>query len=247
VRAFVTSLLVVSCLVGCASDRPRGEHEHGDGHEHEHGGAGHEHGDAGHEHGRATVHQQTWLRDAEETAKRFEDPARDAWQQPERVLDLLDLRPDMKVLDIGGATGYFPVRFARRVPEGVVYSADIEPALVNYLTVRARREGLTNLVSLACYPDDPCAPEPVDLVFSCDTFHHIDDRVAYFTRLKTSLRPGGRLAIVDFKKGDFPVGPKDDHKLAPEVVVAELERAGWQLVTRDEALPYQYLLVFAPR
>ncbi len=236
-RALASFLVVVSCsLVGCSSSTststPRDEGAH------EAGGHGHDH---------ATVHQQGWLRDAEETARRFEDPSRDAWQQPERVLDLLDLRPDMKVLDVGAATGYFPVRFARRVPEGVVYASDIEPALVNHLTLRARREGLANLVALACYPDDPCAPEPVDVVFLCDTYHHIDDRVAYFTRLKGSLRPGGRLAIVDFKRGDFPVGPKDDHKLAPEVVVAELEQAGWALAKRDEGLPYQYVLVFTPR
>ena len=230
-RVLVVLAALTVSLVGCSSAPP--PHEHG-----------HEHTDGGHGHGRATVHQQAWLRDAEDTARRFEDPARDEWQQPERVLDLLDLRPDMRVLDIGGATGYFPVRFAKRVPEGVVYSADIEPALVNYLTLRARREGLTNLVSLACYPDDPCAPEPVDLVFVCDTYHHVDQRVDYFKRLKEDLRPGGRLVIVDFKRGDFPVGPKDDHKLAAEVVIAELAEAGWKLTKKDESLPYQYLLVF---
>lgn len=238
--------LVVSCLIGCASGPA---HEHGHEHEHEHGRA-HERGadphGHGHGHGRATVHQQDWLRDAEEAARRFEDPARDAWQQPERVLDLLELRPDLRVLEIGAATGYFPVRFASRLPEGLVYAADLEPALVNYLTLRARREGLTNLVPLACYPDDPCAPEPVDLVFVCDTYHHIDARVEYFTRVKAALREGGRLAIVDFKRGDLPVGPGDDHKLAAEVVIAELDEAGWALV-KQEDLPYQYLLVFTPR
>lgn len=219
-------LLLVACwLVGCAA------HD-GHGHEHRHDGA--------------TVHQHAWLRDAEAAARRFEDPARDAWQEPERVLDLLGLRPDARVLDIGAATGYFPVRIAPRVPEGVVYAADIEPALVNYLTLRARREGLANLVALACYPDDPCAPEPVDVVFTCDTYHHIDARVDYFTRVRGSLRSGGRLVVVDFRPGDLPVGPKDLHKLAAEVVVAELDRAGWRLVTREE-LTYQYVLVFEPR
>ncbi|MBX3471193.1 MAG: methyltransferase domain-containing protein [Planctomycetes bacterium] len=219
-------LLLVACsLIGCAA------HD-GHGHAHRHDGA--------------TVHQHAWLRDAEAAARRFEDPARDAWQEPERVLDQLGLRPDARVLDIGAATGYFPVRIAPRVPEGVVYAADIEPALVNYLTLRARREGLANLVALACYPDDPCAPEPVDVVFTCDTYHHIDARVDYFTRLRGSLRSGGRLVVVDFRPGDLPVGPKDLHKLAAEVVVAELDRAGWRLVTREE-LTYQYVLVFEPR
>ena len=98
----------------------------------------------------------------------------------------------------------------------MTYGVDIEPNLVNYLNLRAHREGLTNLVSLVCTKDDPCIPEPVDLVFVCDTFHHIGDRVEYFGSLKAKLRPGGRLAIVDFKEGDFPVGPRDPQKIAPD-------------------------------
>ena len=112
--------------------------------------------------------------------------------------------------------------------------------------LRAHAEGLTNLVSLVCKTDDPSIPEPVDLVFVCDTYHHIGDRVEYFSRLKKDLRPGGRLAIVDFKKGDFPVGPKDPSKLAPEKVIAELAEAGYRLVKQDNDLPYQYVLVLEP-
>lgn len=200
----------------------------------------------GHGHDGATVHHR--FDDAARAERMFEDPGRDAWQQPDRVLELLALAPDARVADIGAATGYFPVRFARAVPQGVVYGVDIEPTLVNYLNLRARREGLANLVALVCRPDDPCLPEPVDLVFVCDTYHHIDDRVAYFGALRERLRPGGRLAILDFRPGDFPVGPPEDKKLRAEQVQDELARAGWRLAGAAE-LPYQYLLQFevAPR
>lgn len=198
-----------------------------------HDGHGH------HGHDGATVHRR--FDDAARAERMFEDTARDAWQVPERVLELLALAPDARVADIGAATGYFPVRFARAVPRGVVYGVDIEPTLVNYLNLRARREGLTNLVALVCRPDDPCLPEPVDLVFVCDTYHHIDDRVAYFRSLRDALRPGGRLAIVDYRAG--PWGPPDAMKISAEQVTDELERAGYTRVQAEE-LPYQYLLVF---
>lgn len=193
--------------------------------------------------GRATVHHR--FDDADRWARRFENPGRDAWQRPERVVELLELREDSKIADIGAATGYFPVRFARVATRGVVYGVDIEAAMVNYLNLRALREELPNLVSLVCDPDDPRIPEAVDVIFICNTYHHIDDRIAYFERLQSSLREGGRLVIVDFRKGDLPVGPKDEHKLAATAVVEELRAAGYRLELREE-LPYQYLLILTP-
>lgn len=184
--------------------------------------------------------------DADEWAKRFEDPKRDEWQQPEKVLNLLSIAPGAKIADIGSATGYFPVRLSRAAPAGMVYGLDIEPDMVRYLNRRARDEGLTNLRSILAEADDPKIPERVDLIFLCNTYHHIGRRVDYFRARQADLRPGGRLAVVDWKPGDLPVGPPPDHKLAPERVISELTEAGYALVMRDESLPYQYVLVFQP-
>ncbi len=186
------------------------------------------------------------FRSAEDWARRFESPDRDEWQKPDYVLEVLGLAADAKVADIGSATGYFPMRFAQAVPRGLVYGLDIEADMVRYLNERAAREGAANLQSILAEPDDPKIPEPVDLIFVCDTYHHISDRVSYFQARLSDLLPGGRLAIVDFKKGDFPVGPPDEHKLAPQTVESELEEAGWRLVHRDDSLPYQYVLIFVP-
>lgn len=171
----------------------------------------------------------------------FEDPARDAWQLPDRVVTTLVERPDLVIADVGSATGYFPIRFARAVPEGQVIGADIEPGMVLSLNDRARREGLDNLVSVLAGPDGPHLPRAVDIVFFCDTVHHINGRVAYFTRLKSSLRPGGRVAIVDFRL-DSDRGPP--HKLDPVQVKGEMLQAGYRLVTSHDFLPDQYFLVF---
>jgi SAM-dependent methyltransferase len=178
---------------------------------------------------------------AEDWARRFEDPSRDSWQLPDQLLEVLVERPDMVVADIGSATGYFPVRFARACPEGLVIGADVEPDMVFYLNDRARREGLSNLVSVLAAYDDPHLPVPADLIFICNTYHHIDGRRDYFQRLQAQLAPGGRVVVVDFRP-ESSLGPA--HKLAAEQVVEEMTTAGYVLDGRHRFLPEQYVLVF---
>lgn len=184
--------------------------------------------------------------DAEKWSKIFDDPARDEWQKPAQVIAALKLPGDASVADIGSGTGYFAVRLARAVPRGRVYGADLEPDMVRFLNARAAREGLANLASHVAAPDDPKLPASVDLALVVDTYHHIANRSGYFERLKKSLKPAGRIAIVDFKL-DSPVGPPAPHRIAPEQVRKEMERAGYRLQEAPDVLPYQYLLLFAPR
>src|SRR5262249_35820424 len=101
--------------------------------------------------------------DAEKWAKEFDNPPRDAWQKPDEVLDALHLQRTDKVADIGAGTGYFSVRIAKRVPDGKVFSVDIEPDMVRYLGERAHREHLSGLVPVLAAAG-PNLPEPVDLV-----------------------------------------------------------------------------------
>jgi SAM-dependent methyltransferase len=184
--------------------------------------------------------------DAERWAKEFDDPARDAWQKPEEILDALHLTATDRVADIGAGTGYFSARIAKRVPDGKVFAVDIEPDMLNYLSERKHREQLHVLQPVRANADSPNLPEPVDVVLIVDTYHHIDDRVPYFSRLKSSLRPDGRLAIVDFKT-DAPEGPPPERRVPPEKVKDELEKAGYALFGRHDFLPRQYFLVFQAR
>jgi SAM-dependent methyltransferase len=128
-----------------------------------------------------------------------------------------------------------------------VLAVDPEPTLVAHLRQRAEREGSANVVPVLASLDNPRLPAGlVDVVLIVDTFHHIDDRVAYFRRLRQALRPPGRIAIVDWQKRELPVGPEMDHKLAREQVVREMETAGYRLVEEPSILPYQYFLIFQP-
>ena len=196
------------------------------------------------QHGEQHMHRR--FDDAEKWSKVFDDPARDAWQKPAEVIAALKLAPDAVVADIGSGTGYFAVRLARALPQGKVYGADVEPDMVRFLNARAARENLVNLTSHAAGDEGPNLPGPVDLALVVDTYHHIARRSRYFGRLKPALRPGGRVAIVDFKL-DSPTGPPVKHRIPPEQVKAEMERAGYRLAEQPDLLPYQYFLVFAPR
>jgi ubiquinone/menaquinone biosynthesis C-methylase UbiE len=182
---------------------------------------------------------------AEQWAHVFDDPGRDEWQKPHEVIQALGLKPDAVIADIGAGTGYFAVRFANMVPRGRVYGVDIEPDMVKYLAERAKREKRDNVVAVAGAPDDPRLPEKVDVVLMVDVYHHVEDRAAYFRKLRSSLKPGGRVAIIDFRV-DSPDGPPKAVRIAPERVTAELKAAGYELATQHRFLPNQYFLVFTP-
>lgn len=182
---------------------------------------------------------------AEHWAKVFDDPERDAWQKPHEVIEALKLKPDAMIADIGAGTGYFAVRFAHMVPKGLVYAVDAEPDMVKYLSERAKRSGLGNLSAVQAQPGDPKLPGQMDLAILVDVYHHIDNREDYFRRLAGSLKPGGRLAIIDFRL-DSPVGPPRAARIAPEQVKAELQGAGYTVSEEHGFLPNQYFLVFRP-
>lgn len=181
--------------------------------------------------------------DPKQSARSFDDPARDAWQMPDRVIAALALKPGQVAADIGSGTGYFTVRLAKSSAAPKVYGADIEPEMVKYLRDRAAKEGLKNVISVQAAADNPNLPEPVDLVLIVDTYHHIGDRVTYFRNLARSLKPGGRVAIIDFRP-DAPQGPPKAFRFSPDKFKAEMTNAGYRFAAQYNFLPQQNFLVF---
>ena len=184
--------------------------------------------------------------DAEKWAHVFDDPERDAWQKPHQVILALALNPDALVADLGAGTGYFASRLANMLPHATVYAVDVEPAMVKYLAERAKREALPNLKPVAARADDPRLPAKVDLILLVDVYHHIESRENYFRRLAASLKPGGRLAVIDYRL-DAPNGPPKASRVAPKRVKAELAKAGYALQEEHAFLPRQYFLIFRPK
>src|SRR5712691_4893678 len=178
----------------------------------------------------ATSHRS--FADAEHWVSVFDDPARDAYQKPQEVIRALRIRPGARVVDLGAGTGYFSRYLSAAVgPDGAVLAVDTEPELVRHLRERAEKEKTDNVVPILASADNPRLPHAAaDLVLLVDTFHHLDQRVAYFGRLRRALAPGGRVAVVDWQKRKTPVGPELEHRLPREQVVEEMRAAGYALV-----------------
>lgn len=229
----IAPLLITGGAIGQTDEKPMHQHQQD-----------HQHGEHKHDAYKHEGHMDHRFEKAEDWVARFENPERDEWQKPDDVIRFLNLKSDAKVADIGAATGYFPVRFAHVVPNGFVWGMDIEADMVRYLNERAKKEGLKNLDSRPCTESDAAIPEPVDLIFLCNTYHHIGNRIEYFRNLRKYLKQGGRLAIVDFQPGELPVGPPAEHKIPPPTVVYELTKAGYRPTDSFNGLPYQFLYTF---
>ena len=132
--------------------------------------------------------------------KMFEDPERDAWQKPAEVVALMNLSQGDVVADLGAGTGYFTRRFAVAVgPSGRAIGLDIEASMVKYMTEDAAKLNLTNYEAQVVKTDAAgLAPGSVDVIFLCNTYHHIENRVQYFKNAAKSLKPDGRVITVDF-------------------------------------------------
>ena len=176
----------------------------------------------------------------------LEDPARDAYQKPDEVLEALGLRPGESIADVGSGSGYFTLRLAERVgPGGRVYAVDVDPDMVRHLNRRVRDAGLDNVRSVLADFDDPLlADATVDRFFICDTWHHVEDQAKYLALMKKVLRPGGEVVMIDFKKESTPMGPPLTMRIAQPDLVRQMQGAGFALAGEHTFLPYQYFLVF---
>jgi ubiquinone/menaquinone biosynthesis C-methylase UbiE len=189
------------------------------------------------------AHMEHRFDDPERYAKSFDDPARDEWQMPARVIDALQLAAGQSVADLGAGTGYFTVRLAKAAARPTVFAVDIEKSMVEYIRQRAAKEGLTQVVAVQGSATSANLPEPVDVVLVVDTYHHIPNRPVYFRELRKSMKPSGRLAVVDFRKG-APSGPPEEFRFTPDQITAEMKQAGFKLQARHDFLPRQLFLVF---
>jgi arsenite methyltransferase len=183
------------------------------------------------------------------SCKRFfyEGFDRDDWQQPQRVVAELWIQPGDAVADIGAGGGYFTRHLAAATGEsGVVHAVDVDPDMVEYVAEMARREGLSQVRSVLADPGDPkLPPGEVDLVFLSNTYHHIDDRPAYFAKVREALAPDGRVAIVEFREG--VLSSLFGHATDAEQIEAEMTAAGYRLERAPEYLERQHFLIFAAR
>jgi ubiquinone/menaquinone biosynthesis C-methylase UbiE len=176
------------------------------------------------------------------------DPARDAWQKPDEVVKALSLSAGQTACDIGAGPGYFTLRLAKAVgPTGRVFAVDVEPAILATLRDRLEAAGVTNVVPVLAAARDPwLPPQACDVVLIVDTYHHFYDGPAYLRRLGQSLKHGGRIVNIDYKKDAGVSGPPMEHRISRDEFVADAGKAGLKSVAEPAFLPRQYFVILAP-
>jgi predicted methyltransferase len=175
----------------------------------------------------------------------YESVGRDEWQQPEKVIQSLGIEPGQTIADLGAGGGYFTFLLARATgPMGKVYAIDIDQDMTKLLAQAARDRGANNVEVILAQPGDPMLPErSVDLVFTANTYHHLEERVRYFSALRQALRPGGRVAIIEF---DNRSGCMTwfSHYTPSDTIQREMEQAGYRLARDFDFLDRQSFLIF---
>jgi ubiquinone/menaquinone biosynthesis C-methylase UbiE len=171
--------------------------------------------------------------------------SRDAWQKPRDVVERLAIAPGSRVADLGAGGGYFTWHLANAVgPQGIIYAVDIDETGLALIVKEMGSRGITNVKTVRAEVSDAKLPEPVDLVFSCDTYHHMTDRVSYFQSLARSLTADGRVAILDFHPHGFFSGLLG-HGTAEEDVRREMEAAGYRLEGEFNIVESQHFQLFS--
>jgi SAM-dependent methyltransferase len=178
----------------------------------------------------------------------LQDNKREGYLPTRRLVELLKLKADAVVADLGCGPGVVTSELARAVPSGIVYAVDLEPRQLDAVNARIRAEKLQNVVPVLCVDDDSRLPRAaVDCVVIVDTYHHFDHRVEYLRRLRNVLKPGGRIVNVDFKDGKLPVGPPESHRIPRAVMLQEFSDAGFSVAREEREFPYHDYIVFTPR
>jgi ubiquinone/menaquinone biosynthesis C-methylase UbiE len=175
-------------------------------------------------------------RDPRQYQQTLENPERVAGLQVDRVVTTLAIKPGMRIADLGAGTGVFSLPFAKAVgPEGKVYAIDVDAALLAIVKEKAAGVSVANIETIVAGSTDPKVPEPVDLLFICDTMHHLPNQAEYVKQFAKLLKPGGRVAVIDFKDGNWPAG-HESFKITPAQVDEWMQAAGLTRAAAHEFL-----------
>jgi len=180
---------------------------------------------------------------------------REQWQPPDFIMDELNIAEGAIVAELGAGGGWFTIRLARRVgTNGLVYAEDVQPVMIEAIERRAQRENLDNIRTVLGTASNPMLPSGIDAVLIVGAYHEMacgvgpscQDPVALLTSVARSLKPQGRVGVVDFNPGQGGPGPAADERPDPAAVIRTATAAGLRLIKQELVPPYQFqfLLVF---
>lgn len=194
--------------------------------------------------GREIAPPMSWL-----AAEWLDRPEREEEEQPEHMLDILRIREGETVADVGAGSGFHAERLSRRVgPSGEVLATDLQPEMLARIDKRVAAKGLTNVRTIRATEDEARLPERgVDLVLMVDVYHELGKPLETLAQVRAALRPGGRLALVEFRAEDPKVPIKSEHKMSLPQIEKELAEGGFRIDRVDESLPWQRVVIAVPR
>ncbi len=222
-----TLLIGVALFTSCNSKQDTMEHDQ---HKENHG-----------KHG----HGFTDKKAVEKMAKNFESADRDSMQQPQKILQYMGDLNGKTIIDIGAGTGYFSTKFANKGAH--VIAADVSEDFQNYLKERIERNMIGNIELRKIPYDNPLLRSgEADIVFIANTYHHVENRTDYFTKVKKGLKTNGALIVVDYFKTELPkeiTAPPMEMRVSVDQIVFELKKAGFMFFEAEIGmLPYQYVI-----
>ena len=176
----------------------------------------------------------------------LERPERETEERPQLLIDALAIEPGQTIADLGAGSGYYSFRIAPLVGErGRVLALDVEPRMLRIVSERARRAGITNVTTVLSTPSDPnLEPNSVDLLFMVDVYHELEFPFEVLTKVREALKPGGRVALIEYRAEDPAVMIKPVHKMSERQIIRELTAAGFRHQKTVRTLPLQHLVLF---
>ena len=173
-------------------------------------------------------------------------PEREEEEQPDRALDQIGIVQGSAVADVGAGSGAITWRLAERVgPAGKVYANDIQPRMLELLRRNMAERKIANVETVLGAADDPrLPPASVDLELMIDVYHEFSHPQEMLRHLRESLKPGGRMVLLEYRAEDPSVPIRPEHKMSAAMVKAEVEPEGFHLDKTIETLPRQHILIF---
>jgi ubiquinone/menaquinone biosynthesis C-methylase UbiE len=171
---------------------------------------------------------------------------REREEQPEVAIAEFNLKPGMMVGDVGAGTGYYSIRMAKRIgPNGVVYANDIQPGMLDRLSAKAAQANVKNIVTVLGSESDPKLPAgKLDLVVMVDVYHELSRPQRVLQGVRESLKPNGRLVLLEYRKEDPSVPIRPEHKMSVDEVKAEITPEGFHFEKVVDKLPWQHIIFF---
>jgi len=176
----------------------------------------------------------------------LERPSRDDEESPTQLINALNLKPTDTVADLGAGTGYFSFRLSAQVPEGQVLAVDIQPEMLEMLDFFKTANQTDNIESILGEATDPHIPVgQVDLALMVDAYHEFEYPCEMMTAIVAALKPGGRVALVEYRGEDWFLPIKRLHKMTEDQAKQEMQSVGLTWQETLELLPQQHLMLFA--